>query len=312
MNDDVVFHATPKHKKNNRRQAEKVGYIMKNENKTNENKTIIETLRTASVRAKLDKKDYSDFYDGIENLLDICYKVYKAREKGNTTAEIESEAMTKVTAFLHTLGKANGKYISVCEKTTDEENRATVLFDTLIYHSFRDKIYTTSAELADLECKRSEASKKKTKAHKDLLSGKGTTKAYKEAEKAYQEATKAVKEAQKTLENAEDEMTVKQTVTKFTQFVISRLRAIVKNRYAIDEEEAEKLRKLHNKETKEKRNGKKTEATEEKKTTKPKTTATKKKPEAPKLSTATLEKVKAQQEAQKPEAKPEAEEKKTA
>jgi hypothetical protein len=274
-------------------------------------KNIVEILKTASVRTKLDKKDFPDFYEGIETLLDTCYKVYKARENGTATKEAESKAMASVTAFLHTLGKANGKFISVCEKTTDEENRATVLFDTLVYHSFRDRIYTTSAKLAELENKRSEASKAKTKAHKDLLNGKGTAKAYKEAEKAYQEATKAVKEAQKTLENAEDEMTVKQTASKFTQFVISRLRAIVKNRYAIDEEAAEKLRKLHNKETKAKRTKKAEEKPEAKAESKPEAPKKdgKKKPES---KTAKAEAKATETETKTTEAETKAEEKKTA
>jgi chromosome segregation ATPase len=184
--------------------------------------------------------------------------VYQAREKG--TEVNESEAMTKVTAFLHTLGKANGKYISVCEKTTDDENKATVLFDTLVYHSFRDRIYTKSNDLANLESEKSKASKAKAEAHKKLVEGKGTAKDYKEAVKAYNEAVKKVQEGRKQAE-AEGEMTEKEALSKFVKFATNRLKAIVKNRYAISEEEAQALRKLHNKETKEKRNnGKKPEA----------------------------------------------------
>lgn len=290
---------------------------MKNTEKTivNETKTIIEVIKTLKPREAVDGKKYPEYKKGLEAVLDAVYAVYQAREKGTATKEAESEAMQKVTAFLHTLGKANGKYISVCEKTT-ENGISSVLFDTLVYHSFRDRIYTTSPTLATLECEKQKASKEKTEAHEKLINGKGTATAYKEAVKAYDEAVKAV-QTEREKAGAENTLTEKESISKFVKFTTARLKAIIENRYAISPEEAEKLRKLHNKETKEKRNAKpeaeapKTEKTKatEKKTTKPKTTATKKNPEAPKVSKATLEKVKEQQEAQKPEAKPEAEKK---
>ena len=175
--------------------------------------------------------------------------------------------MTKVTAFLHTLGKANGKYISVMEKTTDN-GIASVLFDTLVYHSFKDRIYTKSATLAHLESEKKILSKAKAEAHEKLVNGKGTATAYKEAVAKYNEAVAKV-EAERSKANAEAEAVTKASKGNFAKFVTARLKAIINNRYSLSEAEAEAIRKLHNKATKTKRS-------EAKKPTKAKAT----KPEA--------------------------------
>jgi hypothetical protein len=249
--------------------------MSKTVNKIEANKpNLIEAIKALKPRQSIDNKAYPDYNKGLKAVLDVCYKVYQAREKGTATAEAESKAMAEVTAFLHTLGKANGKYISVCEKTT-ENGISSVLFDTLVYHSFRDRIYTKSATLASLECEKAKASKAKAEAHAKLMENKGTATAYKEAVKAYDEAVKAV-QAEREKANAEGTLTEKESISKFAKFATARLKAIIENRYAISPEEAEALRKIRNKEAKEKR----TEA----------------KPEAPKGSK--------KPEAKKPESKP--------
>lgn len=214
---------------------------------------IVTVLKDLKPRQNIDKKVYPSYYKDIADILDTVYKVYQAREKGTATKEAESEAMTKVTAFLHTLGKANGKYISVCEKTT-ENGTTSVFFDTLVYHSFKDRIYTTSKALAGLEAKKKTAGQEKAKAHEALVNGKGSAKAYKEAVTNFNDICDKI-EAERKKAGSEAEATVKQSPSAFAKFVTLRLKAIVNNRYALTTEEAEALRKLHNKATKEKRNG---------------------------------------------------------
>ena len=243
-------------------------------NKTvNNTNTLTEVIKALKPREAVDSKKYPEYKKGLEAVLDTVYAVYQAREKKQSTPESESKAMTAVTDFLHTLGKVNGKYISVCEKTS-ENGVSSVLFDTLVYHSFRDRIFTKSVTLAEKECEKAKASKAVSKAHKDFLDGKGTAKDYKEAVGAYNEAVKAVN-AEREKANAEGTLTEKESVSKFVKFATARLKAIIENRYAISPEEAEALRKIRNKEAKAKRTeapkkeGKKPEA---------------KKPEAPKAS----------------------------
>lgn len=208
-------------------------------------KTIIEAIKELKPREAVNGKTYPEFKKGLETVLDTVYKVYQAREKGKSTPEAESEAMKAVTEFLHTLGKANGKYISVCEKTT-ENGISSVLFDTLVYHSFRDRIYTKSIALAEAEAKKKSAGKAKSEAHEKLVNGKGTTKDYKEAVKTYEEAVTKVTEEREKAE-AEGTLTEKESISKFAKFVTARLKAIIENRYAISPEEAEAMRKLRNK-----------------------------------------------------------------
>ena len=232
-------------------------------------KTVVEMLKEMKPREALDRKEYKEFYNGLSEVLDVVYPIYQAREKGEANAKTESEAMAKITEFLHTLGKANGKYISVCEKTT-ENGIASVLFDTLIYHSFKDRIYTTSEALATLEAEKSTASKAKAEAHTKLINGKGTAKEYKEAVKAYEAVISKI-EAERAKAGAENEMVCKESKSKFQKFAIARLKAIVNNRYALSEEEAEALRKTRNKEAKAQRKAQRkakpqTEAKAEKKT----------------------------------------------
>lgn len=226
-------------------------------------KAIIEVIKELNPREAVSGKEYPEFKKGIVSVLNTCYKVYQARENGTITKEAESEAMTEVTAFLHTLGKANGKYISVCEKTT-ENGVASVLFDTLVYHSFQDRIYTTSQDLAQAENEKAKASKAVKEAHEKFLASKATAKEYKEAVAKYDEAVQKVTNLRKQ-KGKENTLTEKASVGKFTKFATARLKAIIENRYALSKEEAEALRKIRNKETKAKRNeakpnGKKPEA----------------------------------------------------
>lgn len=252
--------------------------------------TIIEAIKDLKAGKTLDKKQYKEYYDNINNILDTVYTVYQAREKGDFSKD--SQAMTEVTAFLHTLGKANGKYISVCEAVNDDEKNA-VLFDVLVYHSFKDKVITTSQTLAGLELEKSKASQEKNKAHKELIDGKGTAKAYKDAVKLYNEAVAKV-EAEKDKLGSQDDVTVKQSLSAFAKFTTSRLKAIIKKRYALSEEEMTALRKLHNKEKADKKKQKKTTTTTEakkpSKEAKP-TTAKAKKPGAEALSPKVKEKL---------------------
>ena len=231
-------------------------------------KNLIEVIKSLNPRAMVDKKEFPEYYANTRELLSVVYEVFSARDKGKPINE--SEAMTKVTAFLHTLGKANGKYISVCEATKDENGNATNFFNNLVYHSYKHKIFTISAELASLESEKAKASKKQREMHEKFLNGKATAKEYKEAVSAFNEAKKTVDEMRKT-EGVEDENKVKESEANFTKWLTKELKSIIKKRYALTEEEAEAMRKLHNKETKEKRQGK-SEAKPEAKTTKPKTT----------------------------------------
>lgn len=214
-------------------------------------KTTIEIIRDLKPRESLNRKEYKAFFESVESVLDTVYTIYRSRENGTATKETESEAMTKVTKFLHTLGKANGKYISVCEKTTDN-GKASVLFDTLVYHSFTDRIYTTSEALASLECEKSKAGKAKNEAHTKLVNGTGTAKAYKEALAKFNDIVKKI-EAERSKDKAEAEAVTKASKTKFAKFVVARLKAIAQSRYALSEAEAEAMRKIRNKEAKAKR-----------------------------------------------------------
>lgn len=244
--------------------------MKKTVNNTN-SANLIEVIKALKPREAVDGKKYPEYKKGLQTVLDTVYKVYQAREKGTATKEAESQAMTVVTNFLHTLGKANGKYISVCEKTT-ENGIASVLFDTLVYNSFRDRIYTKSSTLATLECDKAKASKEKAEAHKKLISGKGTATAYKEAVAKYDEAVAKV-QAEREKAEAEATLTEKESIAKFTKFTTARLKAIIENRFAISPDEAEAIRKKHNKETKAKRseakNGNKAKKPEAVKTEKP-------------------------------------------
>ncbi len=235
-------------------------------------KTIIEVLKELKPREAVNGKEYPEFKKGLEAVLNVCYSVYQAREKGTATKEAESKAMTEVTAFLHTLGKVNGKYISVCEKTT-ENGIASVLFDTLVYHSFRDRIYTKSITLAEWEAKKKTAGQEKAKAHEALVNGKGSTKAYKEAIAKFEDICDKIN-AERDKANAEGTLTEKESLAKFTKFTTARLKAIIENRYAISPEEAEAMRKLRNKAKADKK--KEAKPQEAKKPTKAKAT----KPEA--------------------------------
>ena len=222
---------------------------VKTESKATE--SLVNVIKALKPREAVNRKQYPNYYKDIEALLNTVYSVYQAREKGTATKEAESEAMKNVTAFLHTLGKANGRYISVVEKTT-ENGIASVLFDTLVYHSFRDRIYTKSQKLASLECEKKVFSKAKAEAHEKLVQGKGTATAYKEALAKYNEIVAKV-EAERQKANAEAEAVTKAGKGNFAKFVTARLKAIIQNRYSLSEAEAEAIRKLHNKEAKAKR-----------------------------------------------------------
>lgn len=220
--------------------------------------TIAEALASLTPRAMLEKKAFPAFYDGLDSVLDVLYSVYRDRENGTSTSASESQAMSALTAFLHTLGKVNGKFISVADKVATDEGAVTssTLFDCLVYHSFADRIFTTSATLASLELKKAKASKRKAEAHRALIDGaEGAPEEYKRACTAYDKAVKAVK-AEQAKQGAEGEMTAKAPKARFVRFVTSRLRAVIFNRKALTAEEAEAIRKMHNKETKEARTSK--------------------------------------------------------
>lgn len=275
---------------------------------------VIEVIKDLKPREALSRKDYKEFHAGAEAVLSVVYGVYRLREAGKSTVEAESEAKSEVTAFLHTLGKCNGKFISVCEATT-ENGITSVLFDTLVYHSFKDNIFTKSEALAEAECDKAEASRKKRETHDKLLKGKATLKEYKEAEKVFAEAVKALNEARKE-NGAEAERTVKQSPGAFTKFLTARLKAIAQKRFAISEEEAEAERKLRNKANREKRKAEKPEAVkpEEKNGKKPEEKPNGKKTEAKKPAPAKQKpaKVEAKTEAPAPANKPAEAVKKTA
>lgn len=228
--------------------------MKKTVNNNTNNANLIEVIQALKPREAVDGKKYPDYKKGLQSVLDTVYAVYQAREKGTATKEAESEAMKIVTDFLHTLGKANGKYISVCEKTT-ENGISSVLFDTLVYHSFKDRIYTKSVDLANLESEKAKASKAKAEAHKKLIDGKGTAKDYKEAVAKYEEAVAKV-QTEREKANAEGTLTEKESISKFAKFTTARLKAIIENRFALSTEEAEAMRKIRNKEAKAKRSEK--------------------------------------------------------
>lgn len=216
------------------------------------NNNVIEAIKALKPRQFINKKEYPEYNKGLESVLDTVYSVYQARERGTATAKAESEAMAKVTEFLHTLGKANGKYISVCEATKDGNGKTTVFFDTLVYHSFKHVVYTTSNTLASLEAEKSTLSKAKAEAHTKLINGKGTATAYKEAVKKYDDILAKI-EAERSKNGSENEMKIKASKTAFIKFATLELKAIINNRYSLSTEEAETMRKLRNKATKEKR-----------------------------------------------------------
>lgn len=263
--------------------------MKKTVNNTNTKASLIEVIASLKPREAVNGKDYPEYKKGLQAVLDTVYLVYKAREKGTATKEAESEAMKVVTEFLHTLGKANGKYISVMESTT-EKGISSVLFDTLIYNSFRDRIYTKSNTLASLENEKVKASKTVREAHEKFLNGKGTAKDYKDAVVKYNETVKAVNDERKKV-NAEGTLTEKQSLGTFTKFTTARIKAIIENRHALSPEEAEALRKLRNKEAKAKRSEAKKPEAEKDNGKKPTTEAKKpetakaKKPEAEAITT---------------------------
>ena len=220
---------------------------------------VVSAIRNLTARGKLDRKTHKAYYDGAKEILNTCFAVYRARENGTSTVEMESKAMTEVTAFLHTLGKVNGKFISVCEKTA-ENGITSVLFDSLVYNSFDDSIICVSDDLAKALCEKATASKEKAKTHKALVDGKGTAKAYKDACKVYDEKCEAVAKLQE--KQGKEKAIVKIAKDgKFTAFLTARLRQIIENRFAMTSEEVEAMRKVRNKTTKAKRSeAKKTEA----------------------------------------------------
>jgi hypothetical protein len=258
-------------------------------------KTIIDVIKELKPREAVNGKDFPEFKKGMQNVLDICFSIYQAREKGTATKEAESKAMSEVTEFLHTLGKVNGKYISVMESTT-EKGISSVLFDTLVYNSFKDRIFTKSEALAEADNEKAKASKKVRENHEKFLNGKGTAKDYKEAVAKYNEAVAKVAKLRNENGN-EDTLTEKESLAKFTKFTTARLKAIIENRFALSPEEAEAMQKLRNKEKADKKkeakkpeakpeapknNGKKPENKNGSKATKPEAVkeATTKSPEA--------------------------------
>lgn len=223
--------------------------------KTVEKMELITVIAGLLPRESVDRKLYPEYSKGIKELLKTVYSVYQAREKGTSNTKLESEAMSKVTEFLHTLGKANGKYISVAEKVADKNGKEAILFDMLVYNSFRYKIFTTDKTLASLLCEKSIAGKKKAEAHKKLIEGKGTAKDYKEAVASYESIVAKI-EAERKKAGTEAEQTVSESNGTFERFVTSTLKAIIKNRFALTPEEAEAQRKLGNKSRKATRKGK--------------------------------------------------------
>ena len=225
--------------------------------------TLAEVIANLLPRQKVNAKAYPDYYNGIKAVHSAVYGVYKDAEAGILTAEKRSAAMTVVTEFLHTLGRVNGRYISVVEKTAEKtesgEIVSAVLFDTLVYNSFMDYIYTTSADFASLLADFDEAKAKKNDAHKALLEGRGTAAEYKKAAKTAADWAKKVKEAQAVAGN-ESKRTIKKHDGTFATFVTNRLQAIIENRMAMSEEESEAIRKARNKANKERKAEQKTEA----------------------------------------------------
>ena len=229
--------------------------------------TLAEVIANLLPRQKVNAKAYPDYYNGIKAVHSAVYGVYKDAEAGTLTAEEfkqkRSAAMTVVTEFLHTLGKVNGRYISVVEKTAEKtesgEIISAVLFDTLVYNSFMDYIYTTSADFASLLADFDEAKAKKNDAHKALLEGRGSAAEYKKAAKTAADWAKKVKEAQGVAGN-ESKRTIKKHDGTFATFVTNRLQAIIENRMAMSEEESEAIRKARNKANKERKAEQKTEA----------------------------------------------------
>ena len=218
--------------------------------------TLAEVIANLLPRQKVNAKAYPDYYNGIKAVHSAVYGVYKDAEAGTLTAEKRSAAMTVVTEFLHTLGRVNGRYISVVEKTAEKtesgEIISAVLFDTLVYNSFMDYIYTTSADFASLLADFDAAKAKKNDAHKALLEGRGTAAEYKKAAKTAADWAKKVKEAQAVAGN-ESKRTIKKHDGTFATFVTNRLQAIIENRMAMSEEESEAIRKARNKANKERK-----------------------------------------------------------
>lgn len=251
--------------------------------KTTQTSQKIETITTAQAianltpRQTLSKKDFPTFDKHLQAVLTAVYAIYRARQASTSTTEDESKAMTIVTDFLHTLGKVNGKYISVMESTTDETKKPYFFFDLLVYHSFAKKIYTTSAELASLENERKNASQAKRKAFQALTDGTGTTDEYQKAVKKYQALTKKIKALQ-ALEGNENDRQQMASLATFKRFVIDSLRMIIDKKMALDPEEVERERKQknHDKRQAKKAKAKPTETTAKQGKKKPSTT--KKKP----------------------------------
>ena len=237
---------------------------------------LCDFLKAKTPRQVVDAKTYPDFCNASREALQALYRLYCAQEKGTATAEQRSATMSTVTAMLHTIGKVNGKYISVVEQAQTEEGLTFVLFDTLLYHSFTDKIITTSTTLASLLCDRSKASKAKREAYKAMLDGTGTAEAYQKKAKAFEAIAKKVK-AEQAKQGAEDDSKTIAKEAQFLRFLVRRLQDIIKQRFAKPLEDIEAERAQRNAEAKARReaqrNGKKPTAGAQKRTAKPKTTA---------------------------------------
>ena len=221
--------------------------------------TIIEKIAKLNPRESLDKKEYKSFYNDIKQLHTIVYDMYRNREQGKATDESESKAMTEITKILHTIGKCNGRYISVVE-SDNINGQSSTLLNNLIYHSYNDKIICTSKSLAELLNTKSELGKAKAKAHKDLIDGKGSAKAYKESVTKYDEILEKIATEQKKA-NAEKSIMCKASDSTFAKFVINRLKAIAEKRMALTEDEAKALRKLRNKAKRDQKKSEKAQAT---------------------------------------------------
>ena len=158
--------------------------------------------------------------------------------------------MQTITTFLHTLGKANGKYISVMERTTSKDGNASVLFETLVYNSFKHAKFATSEKMASLLADRKQASQAKKTAHNDFINGTGTAKAYKEACAKFDDIVTAIK-AEKNKQGSEKNAKIQDNNGTFLKLLVLELQEIANKRYALTAEEAEAQRKLYNKEKRE-------------------------------------------------------------
>lgn len=232
---------------------------MKKTVNTIEVKNAIEVIAGLKARQRLPRKEYKAVYDGLDTLCkETLYPLYCAMDKGTKQGKeldkARSEAMTKTTAFLHTLGKANGKYISVADTVEEKQGttlQSATLFDTLLYHSYKHDVICVDNDLAHLKAEKAKASKAQREAHTALLNGKGSAKDYKE--KAQQVKDIEVKIEALRNGSKEIEKDVAKRNNGFSNFALLELKKVAKKRFAMSDEEVAKERKLHNKETKEKR-----------------------------------------------------------